>query len=135
MKNLIPGLGNWLKQKPWEKNENLIDLWICKYFKILPKDEKFLSMDYEEKIVLFEGINNLSDERIIAKSYAIEREREKLMNMKDEEFISKKVVDNMRSIMMQQGIDEKEIQNQIHVMAETKRKDRLNNLGKFEGIV
>jgi len=107
-----------------------IDFWILSKFNILPTDIKFQSLYLEQKIALFEGVNNLPDHKEISKHLKITKALDRIKKKKPNELVSLGLIKNMRNAFKQQGMQDEEIERRIKEHCERMKKLEIKSLEK-----
>jgi len=96
----------------------------------LPTDIKFQSLYLEQKIALFEGVNNLPDHKEISKHLKITKALDRIKKKKPNELVSLGLIKNMRNAFKQQGMQDEEIERRIKEHCERMKKLEIKSLEK-----
>lgn len=99
-----------------------------KEFKVLPTDEKFLSLFPEQKVMLYEGINHLPDSQILKSYTNLQKGIEDVRKKDSIAFIPKGIRNQMSNAFSKRGLDKKEIDRNLRMQGKIKKENLLSEL-------
>lgn len=97
-------------------------------FDVLPTDMRFINLYEEQKIALFEGINDLPERDQLKRTLAIMKKKEEIKSKKDEEFVSEGLIKRIKQVLRSRGASVEEIEKEIKRVSDARRKTELLKL-------
>ena len=99
-------------------------------FKILPTDERFLSLCPEQKEIIFEAYNYLPDNETISLVVGITKKKKEIEDKKPEDYVSGSVKKNMRKAFERMRMPEDKIVEAIYNQGKQARDVELAEINK-----
>jgi len=90
-------------------------------FKVLPTDERFQSLLYEEKVAIFEGFNYIAEDELLKQYITLTSKKEELEKKDPVSFLPDAAVRSMRHTFKKSGMKIAEINKHLRRQGEIKK--------------
>ena len=96
----------------------------------MPTDKRFINLEDEQKIFIFNGVNRLPSNEIIKEGTVYTNKKDEIENKKPIEYIGKTIKDNMIKTLKIQNFTDEEIEKKLIEFGENIKQAKLNELEK-----
>lgn len=97
---------------------------------MLPNDEKFINLEEDQKIFLFNGINSLPTSEVLRESTIYRMAKAEIEDKKPEDFVNDNMKKSMYKALGSQKLTDDQIKDQIVKFGQSAKANKLQELEK-----